>query len=167
MRLRSRTSYCRRLGLLLAASCLLVACEQQPKTTDSGAMLYLRVCSTCHGQQGQGRDPAFPPLAGSEWLDLGPDAVVAITLLGLAGEIEVAGTTYRGYMPPMGHLQDEEIARIVAHVAQWAQWPDLPDAARIGQLRSAVAEHGVLQGRAGLDKLMETLPASETTPGGS
>ncbi|MDT8438519.1 MAG: cytochrome c [Wenzhouxiangellaceae bacterium] len=162
MQPRNTNRYCRRpralLAVLPAVLLMLAGCDRQPAEPASGAMLYLRVCSTCHGQNGQGREPAFPPLAGSEWLALGPESVTVITLLGLTGEIEVAGRSYRGFMPPMAHLSDAEIAAIVEHVGQWADWTAPPDAERVAQLRAAVDGHGVLQGRAALEALLETLP---------
>src|SRR5690625_6850748 len=73
-------------------------------------------CAGCHGRLGQGRPPAFPPLDGSEWLELPPEALTSIILLGLRGDIEVAGKKYVGYMPPMTRLAAERVGVIVTFV---------------------------------------------------
>ena len=49
------------------------------------------VCQTCHQADGKGLPGAFPPLAGSEWMTKDPETPIRIVLLGLSGEIEVAG----------------------------------------------------------------------------
>ncbi|WP_376694601.1 c-type cytochrome [Wenzhouxiangella sp. EGI_FJ10409] len=124
-----------------------------------GEAAFGRHCAGCHGMQGQGRPPAFPPLAGSEWMALPPEALTAIVLLGLRGEIEVSGRVYAGYMPPMQHIDDARVADIVAYVKlNWAE--DAPDwtAADVAGLRSALAGRPVPEGREGLERLLEELP---------
>jgi len=149
--------YCSRPIALLAAILSLAGCGADDAPTDPAGVLFINHCSTCHGQQGQGRPPTFPPLVGSEALTHGPEAVALVVLLGISGEIEVAGQVYRGYMPPLRHLSDEEISRIVTHVGQWADWTELPDANRIAGLREAVADRQTLQGREGLEALLRDL----------
>lgn len=110
-----------RLVAILGLLAVLTACG--PSSVPSpelafGQEPYLRYCASCHGNQGQGKPPTFPPLAGSEWLMLGPDALSLIVLYGLKGEIEVQGRTYRGYMPPMQHISDEDIAALLTYMTQ-------------------------------------------------
>jgi mono/diheme cytochrome c family protein len=153
-----RTGYCSRL-VLLAAALLLAACSGEPEQPlEPGQAEYVKYCATCHARDGSGRPPTFPPLAGSEWLALGPDASALIVLLGLKGEIEVAGRTYRGYMPSMRQLSDAELAAILGFVGErWADWDDIPDVQRIAQLRSATEGRAMLEGRSGLDAALEDL----------
>lgn len=103
---------------------MLVACDGNQGETataaDSGERAYQRYCATCHGLDGAGKPPAFPPLAGSEWLALPDRALALIVLYGLQGEIEVAGRAYRGYMPAMSHMDDADVTAAVNHVvATW------------------------------------------------
>lgn len=114
---------------------------------------YLRHCASCHDNDGSGKPPAFPPLAGSEWLDIGPHAVALISLYGLRGEIEVDGRTYRGFMPPMRHLDDRDIAELIGYIgASWANWDDAIDAEDVRALRGRLSRNQPLQGREGLEQ---------------
>lgn len=144
--------YCKRSVTKLAGAVLLcavmlslTACDRGTGV-DAGVPLalgqepYLRYCAACHGNQGQGRPPAFPPLAGSEWMGLPPKAHALIILYGLRGEIEVAGRVYRGFMPPMQNMSDQEIADVLAFMdAQWGPARSEPalTAADIAVLREA------------------------------
>ncbi|MCA1778996.1 MAG: cytochrome c [Xanthomonadaceae bacterium] len=134
-----------------------MACSSEPDAPLlAGEAQYLQYCSSCHGRDGEGRSSSFPPLKGSEWLAAGPDAIVLIITQGLRGPIEVAGKTYRGYMPPMRHVDDREIAAVLEFIGQqWADWPEPVDPARVGQLRQQFDAAGVIEGRAGLDPLLE------------
>lgn len=149
--------YCRRAVVLIAAGLWLAGCSDEPKVPlEPGEAEYVKYCSTCHARDGAGRPPTFPPLAGSEWLELGPDAVSLIVLLGLRGEIEVAGRTYRGYMPPMRQLDDEEIELILEHIdRQWADWESVPSAEEIAALRTRIAEQDLLESREALERLLD------------
>lgn len=143
------TGYCKRspAGLpglqrlaLLALILGLTACgnEQAQLELAPGQELYLRHCASCHGNQGQGRPPTFPPLAGSEWMELPSEALALIVLLGLRGEIEVAGRTYRGYMPPMQHISDEGIAQLIGFTErEWSGREPRLTAADIANIRGA------------------------------
>lgn len=149
--------YCRRAAALAAAGLLLAGCSDEPDTPlQPGEAQYVQYCSACHARDGAGRPPTFPPLAGSEWLDLGPEAVSLVVLLGLRGEIEVAGRTYRGYMPTMRNLDDAEIALVLDHIdRQWADWESVPSAEDIAALRARVADEPLLEGREALERLLE------------
>lgn len=124
----------------------------------AGYAEYQRACSTCHGRDGDGRAPTFPPLAGSEWLDLGPESVALVVLLGLKGEIEVAGRTWRGFMPHMRQLPDADVATILDYINQrWAGWDEVPGPAQIAELRSFTDQRAILEGRDDLEQLLEEL----------
>jgi len=125
-----------------------------------GEVSYLRWCASCHGQAGEGRPPSFPPLAGSEWLELPDEALALIVLHGLRGPIEVAGRSYRGYMPPMQHIADEDIALILRYtLATWGSRESTLDAAAVAGLRTALADdqRGPLVGLEGLEAALERL----------
>ncbi|MBS3742797.1 MAG: cytochrome c [Wenzhouxiangellaceae bacterium] len=158
---RSRR-YCRRAAATVAAGLallVLAGCSDEPDVPlQPGEAEYVRYCSTCHARDGAGRPPAFPPLAGSEWLGLGPEAVSLVVLLGLRGEIEVAGRTYRGYMPNMRQVNDEELAAVLGFIAdRWAQWDGTPDAGRLAALRARIADEELLEGKADLERLLQRI----------
>jgi mono/diheme cytochrome c family protein len=86
-----------------------------------GKQLYAAQCVACHQASGQGLAGVFPPLDASEWV-VGDERIVANILLhGIAGEITVAGTAYKGNMPPFKQLGDAELAAVASHVrATWS-----------------------------------------------
>lgn len=124
-----------------------------------GEAAFARHCASCHGADGAGRGPAFPPLAGSEWMALAPRALTAIVLVGLRGEIEVDGQRYSGYMPPLAYIEDATLADIIRYSQErWApegapEW----SADDVAALRARLGGQRPLEGRDGLDQLMEEL----------
>lgn len=64
-----------------------------------GKGVYAVTCSACHNPAGIGMPPAFPPLAGEEWVTGDPRRLVAITLKGIQGAMTVKGTVYATGMP--------------------------------------------------------------------
>lgn len=75
-------------------------------------------CTTCHGPEGKGTPPAFPPLAGSK-KEMGDCKTHAgYVVHGLSGEITVQGTVYNGNMPAQGNLTDDEIAAVITFERQ-------------------------------------------------
>ena len=153
--------YCRRGATLTALALILTACgDQGPGDGPPGEYEYQRACAACHGADGAGRMPGFPPLAGSEWLALGSDAVALVVIHGLKGEIEVAGRTYRGYMPPMTQVSDADVAAILNYInGRWADWPNDVGAGRVRQLREHGAGQEIIDGRADLEARLGRLPA--------
>lgn len=82
-----------------------------------GARVFSAQCSVCHGHDGTGDGFNYPPLAGSEWMALPPEAISEVVLRGLRGPIEVNGKKWDNYMTPLGpRLTDTQIAAVVTHV---------------------------------------------------
>jgi mono/diheme cytochrome c family protein len=72
-------------------------------------------CAVCHGANGEGRQPYYPPLTGSPWVDGPPDRLAAIVLDGLQGKMG----NYNAVMPGWGSvLQDTEIAAVMSWLRQ-------------------------------------------------
>jgi mono/diheme cytochrome c family protein len=165
------SNYCNRtlggkglaLLLILAAAMFGTACSDDrppPGELAPGQEPYLRWCASCHGNRGEGKPPAFPPMADSEWLDLPDQALALIVLNGLRGEIEVAGRTYRGYMPPMQHLSDDDVAAIIGYiVTTWGGRDPALDVADVASLRQAFpGRQPPLEGLEGVERALEELP---------
>jgi len=151
----------KRLLVFVMPAVLLTGCGEPPPPGELafGQEPYLRYCASCHGNQGQGKPPTFPPMANSEWLELGNDALGLIVLYGLRGEIEVAGQTYRGYMPPMQHISDADIAALLTYInTTWGPGDAPMVAEEVSRLR------GVFDGPRsplnGYDGLIEALDAA-------
>lgn len=94
-----------------------------PGTTQAvdGKALYASNCVACHQASGKGLPGVFPPLDGSEWVQGDARVLVNILLHGINGEIEVAGTAYKGLMPPFKQLGDAELAAIASTIrSEWS-----------------------------------------------
>jgi nitrite reductase (NO-forming) / hydroxylamine reductase len=73
-------------------------------------------CAACHQLDGKGLAGAFPPLAGSDFLQGNRDEVLATALFGRQGPITVNGVEFNGVMPSMGYLSDEDLAAALSYV---------------------------------------------------
>ena len=81
-----------------------------------GQGVYSANCAACHQSNGQGLAGAFPPLAGSDYLQGNREDVIAAALFGLSGPITVNDVEYNGVMPSLGHLPDEDLAAAITYV---------------------------------------------------
>ena len=83
----------------------LTAGEQQ--RFDAGRRQYRTTCAPCHQQDGRGVTGLAPPLVGSKWVLGEPARLARIVLHGKEGA---------QMMPPLGALNDEQIAAILTYV---------------------------------------------------
>ena len=98
--------------------------RKEGKAYELGAEVFNRDahCVTCHQPNGEGLAPAYPPLAGSEWVEGSDERLIKLTLHGLWGPITVKGKQYspEGGVPPMTRfaelLNDEEVAAVLTYV---------------------------------------------------
>lgn len=79
---------------------------------DLGEDSYRRNCAACHGPGGGGWDqyPGLGHAAGLLRAQGGRDYLIDLHLYGLASD------RWRVPMPPMGHMQDAELAAVINHV---------------------------------------------------
>ena len=87
----------------------------------TGQRIYSTVCIACHQPTGQGLPPMFPPLAGSDWVNVNkPDRMIRMVLHGFTGPITINGKPFTSpapLMPPQGSaLNDEQIAGVLTYV---------------------------------------------------
>ncbi len=116
----------RRLLLVVVVTLGVVGCDSKPEAGVGLAMgetVYLRSCVVCHGVDGRGVNPSYPPLAGSAWLRGDARPLIAILLDGLRGPVEVGGRTYSGVMPAWRDLlSDEAIASVASYLREtWGE----------------------------------------------
>ena len=117
----------KKLILLIVVSCV-ISCGKKkeqdfysPKNNtfkDSyarGEAVYQDLCITCHLTDGKGVPKAFPPLAGSDYLENNQDNSIRAVKYGMSGEIVVNGVTYNTVMASMG-LSDEEVADVMNYI---------------------------------------------------
>ena len=95
------------------------ASSDAPQLADSdiaaGKEVYESYCTTCHQLNGQGIPPAFPPLAGSDYMNADKERAMSNVVHGLAGKITVNGKEYNNIMPPAPRT-DREIAQTRTYV---------------------------------------------------
>ena len=87
----------------------------------AGHEIYFRDahCATCHMPDGKGLDPAFSPLANSNWAAGDPERLIKLTLHGLMGPFDLNGKKYNGLVPMTpfgGMLKDDEVAAVLTYV---------------------------------------------------
>lgn len=113
-----------------------------PAVAMDGAEIYASRCQTCHQKNGQGVPGVFPPVDNSEWVTGDKGRLIRIILNGMAGEVEVNGTTYSGSMPPWGSfLSDEEVAQVSTYVRQsWSNDASEVTAEEVAAVRAATED---------------------------
>ncbi len=120
--------FCFWLPLLLTASPVIAA-------PPSGEVLYLEKCAMCHLPAGQGAPPAFPPLAGSDWLTVDRARTIRVVCEGLEGPIRVNGVVYNNVMPA-AVLNDEEAAAVLTYITNtWGNQAAPFTAAEVAEAR--------------------------------
>ncbi|HYF70973.1 MAG TPA: cytochrome c [Ohtaekwangia sp.] len=92
-----------------------------------GKEIYNVQCMSCHMENGEGLEGAFPPLAKSDYLMADQKRAVHQILNGLSGEITVNGKTYNGDMPAFD-LTDEEVSDVLNYVQN--SWGNKAEAVR-------------------------------------
>lgn len=82
-----------------------------------GGRIYAASCAQCHGDDGRGKLPAYPPLAGNRAVTLTP-AVNAIRMTVNGGFPPGTKGNPRPYgMPPFGHeLDDAQVAAVLSWI---------------------------------------------------
>ena len=109
----------------------------------NGQAIYESKCASCHKVSGVGAPPNFPPLAGSEWVNVDTEENknrhIQVVLQGLKGEIEVKGVKYNGQMAPWyQELNDEEVAAVVNHErVSWGNNGGTVTVEQVAQLRES------------------------------
>lgn len=98
-----------------------------------------QVCATCHQANGEGLPNAFPPLAGSDYVNGPGEPHIAIVLKGLSGPVVVKGQTFNGVMAAWEGLPDEQIAAAINYErASWGNKGKPVTAQDVAAVRAAV-----------------------------
>ena len=89
----------------------------QPAVMESGRSIYTRQCAMCHGAEGRGFPPHYPPLAGNPSITMAtPVNPIRIVLNGGYPPGTRKNPRPHG-MPPFAHiLGDEEVAAVVTYI---------------------------------------------------
>src|SRR5262249_41328064 len=104
-----------------------------------GKTVYDARCATCHGAQGEGKPPHWPPLANNQSIEM-ESAVNAIRMVLNGGYPPSTEGNPRPYgMPPFaGLLSDNEVAAVVSYIrTAWGNRGAPVSARQANELRSA------------------------------
>jgi mono/diheme cytochrome c family protein len=107
-----------------------------------GKSIYDRDCALCHGAEGLGAPPHYPPLAGNQSIQMS-SAVNAIRMVLNGGFPPGTMGNPRPYgMPPFAQrLSDDEIAAVVSYIrTAWGNRGDPVSARQANELRSATLD---------------------------
>ena len=89
--------------------------------TERGRLTFLNHCADCHQVDGSGMEGMAASLQNSQWVNNREEVLIRIVLHGMQSEM---------IMPPMGTLEDEEIAAILTYIRrEWGNdaGPVLPE----------------------------------------
>lgn len=109
----------------------------------AGRKVYAQICAACHQAEGTGLAGAFPPLAGSDWVQGDERRIALVALHGLMGPIKVNGTAWNSAMPAQGAtLKDRHIADVLTFIrGSWGNNAPPVDEATVKSLREKFADH--------------------------
>jgi len=94
------------------------------------------VCGACHQATGAGLPGAFPPLAGSDYLNKDVNRAIKTVLNGLTGEVVVNGKKFNSVMPSQKALSDQDIADVLTYVySSWGNSKKVVKPAQVKALR--------------------------------
>jgi mono/diheme cytochrome c family protein len=87
----------------------------------TGATVFANHCAVCHGPDAAGIPGSFPSLheqiVGFAKVPAGREYLIMVATTGLAGELTVGGSTYRGVMPAQSTLSEAELAAALNYLA--------------------------------------------------
>ncbi len=119
-----------------------------------GAALYVDYCAACHGRDGQGVPEVFPPLVDTSTALGDPTALIAITLDGVAGPLDVDGDEYDGFMPGQAQLSDQEVAKLLNYIrTSWGNDASTVDECMVRTVRDRTADRTSAWNQNDLDAL--------------
>ena len=97
------------------------AATADPRVLARGAVIYEKHCADCHGDDGQGASPAYPPLARNPGVTQGiPANPIKAVLNGGYPPATVTNPRPYGMPPFFGTLSDQQVADVLTFVrASW------------------------------------------------
>ncbi|MFM9429105.1 mono/diheme cytochrome c family protein, partial [Variovorax sp. GrIS 2.14] len=113
-----------------------------PGTMELGRRVYANQCAMCHGDEGKGQPPAYPPLAGNQSITMS-SPVNSIRMVLNGGYPPGTKKNPRPHgMPPFNHiLNDEEVAAVVTYIrVAWDNSGTPVTSAQSNELRKVLPE---------------------------
>ena len=113
-----------------------------PAVMELGRKVYAAQCAMCHGDEGNGNTPAYPPLAGNQSITMA-SPVNSIRMVLNGGYAPGTKKNPRPHgMPPFSHiLNDEEVSAVVTYIrVAWNNSGTPVTAAQTNDLRKLLPE---------------------------
>jgi mono/diheme cytochrome c family protein len=113
-----------------------------PGVMELGRRVYAKQCAMCHGDEGKGQPPAYPPLAGNQSITMS-SPVNSIRMVLNGGYPPGTRKNPRPHgMPPFSHvLNDEEAAALVTYIrVAWENSGTPVTPPQVNELRKLVPE---------------------------
>ena len=113
-----------------------------PEVLELGRRVYAKQCAVCHGDEGKGAPPAYPPLAGNRSIIM-TTPVNPIRMVLNGGYPPGTKKNPRPYgMPPYSHiLSDAEVAAVVTYIrVAWDNRGAPVNPAQVNELRKLLPE---------------------------
>jgi mono/diheme cytochrome c family protein len=113
-----------------------------PNVMELGRKIYATQCFMCHGDEGKGHPPQFPPLANNQSITMSsPVNSIRMVLNGGYAPGTKRNPKPHG-MPPFSHiLNDDEVAAVVTYIrVAWENSGTPVTAANVSELRTLVPE---------------------------
>lgn len=114
----------------------------QPSVMELGRKVYGKQCAVCHGDEGKGQPPSYPPLAGNQSITMA-SPVNSIRMVLNGGYPPGTRKNLRPHgMPPFSHiLKDEEVAAVVTYIrVSWNNSGTPVTSAQTNELRRLLPE---------------------------
>ena len=113
-----------------------------PGVMETGRRVYEAQCAVCHGEEGKGQPPAYPPLAGNQSITMAsPVNWIRMVLNGGYPPGTKKNPRPHG-MPPFGHiLNDDDGAAVVTYIrVAWENSGTPVTPAQVNELRKLLPE---------------------------
>lgn len=113
-----------------------------PEVMEVGRRVYVAQCAVCHGAEGKGQSPSYPPLAGNKSITMeSPVNSIRMVLNGGYPPGTIKNPRPHG-MPPFSHiLKDEEVAAVVTYIrVAWGNSGTPVNQAQVNDLRKLLPE---------------------------
>ncbi|MEO8936994.1 MAG: cytochrome c [Burkholderiaceae bacterium] len=114
----------------------------RPAVMESGRRIYVKQCAVCHGDEGKGQTPTYPPLADNQSIVMA-SPVNAIRMVLNGGYPPGTSKNPRPHgMPPFAQvLKDEEVAAVLTYVrVAWGNVGTPVSPSQVNDLRKALPE---------------------------
>jgi mono/diheme cytochrome c family protein len=88
-----------------------------PAVMESGRLIYQQQCAMCHGDEGKGSPPSFPPLAGNRSITMATPVNSIRTVLNGGYPPGTRKNPRPHGMPPFSHiLNDAQVSAVVTYI---------------------------------------------------